>query len=65
MKKSNDVQITVVKFKDFQVEKLKVMLYATRCSMQRMQINNQNYIKTLINSKVKINVIFETLALET
>jgi hypothetical protein len=57
--------MTAVKFEDSQAEKLKVMLYAMKCSMQRAQINDKIYIKTLINNDVKINVMFETFVSET
>lgn len=63
--KSDDVQMMIVKFKDFQMRKLKAMLYAMKCSMQRMLINDEIYIKTLINSKTEINVISETFVSET
>jgi hypothetical protein len=57
--------MTAVKFEDFQAEKSKAMLYAMRCSMQRVQINDEIYIKTLIDNDVEINVMSETLVSET
>jgi hypothetical protein len=63
MKKTDDVQVTAVKFEDFLIEKLKAMLYVIKCSMQRVLINDAIYVKTLFNNDVEINVMFENLVI--
>jgi hypothetical protein len=55
------MQTTAVKFEDFLTEKLNAMLYAIKCSMQRVLINDEIYVKTLFNNDVEINVISENL----
>jgi hypothetical protein len=61
MKKIDNMQVTAVKFEDSLIEKLKAMLYAMRCLMQRMLINDEIYVKTLLNNDVEINVMSENL----
>ncbi len=61
MKKTDDVQVTAVKFEDSSLEKLNAILYAVTCSRTWVLMSDEIYIKTLLDSDAEINVMSETL----
>jgi len=61
MKKTDDVQVTAVKFEDSSLEKSNIILYAVTCSRTQVLISDEIYIKTLLDNDAEINVMFETL----
>ncbi len=64
-KKTDDVQVTAVKFKDFSFEKLNAILYAVMYLRTWVLMSNEIYIKTLLNNDAEINVMSETLVAKT
>ncbi len=60
MKKTDDVQVTAVKFEDSSLKKLNAILYAMTCSRIQVLMNDEIYVKTLLDNDVKINVMSET-----
>ncbi len=65
MKKTDDVQVTAVKFKDSSLEKSNAILYAVTCSRTQVMMSDEIYVKTLLDNDAEINVMFETLVART
>ncbi len=65
MKKTDDVQVTAVKFEDSSLEKSNAILYAVMCSITWVLISDEIYVKTLLDSDAEINVMSETLVTKT
>ncbi len=61
MKKTDNMQVTAVKFKDSSFEKLNAILYAMMCSRTWVLMSDEIYIKTLLDNDAEINVMSETL----
>jgi len=61
MKKTDDVQVTAVKFEDSSLEKLNAILYAVTCSRTQVLMSDEIYVKTLLDNDVEINVMSKTL----
>ncbi len=59
--KTDDVQVTAVKFEDSSLEKLNMILYAVTCSRTWVLMSDEIYVKTLLDSDAEINVMSETL----
>jgi len=59
--KTDDVQVTAVKFEDSSLEKLNIILYAVTCSRTWVLMSDEIYVKTLLDSDAEINVMSETL----
>lgn len=49
MKKTDDVQVTAVKFEDSSLEKLNAILYAVTCSRTQVLMSNEIYVKILLD----------------
>jgi len=64
-KKTDDVQVTAVKFEDSSLEKSNAILYAVTCSRTRVLMSDEIYVKTLLDSDAEINVMSETLVART
>ncbi len=65
MKKTDDVQVTAVKFEDSSLEKSNAILYAVMCSITWVLISDEIYVKTLLDNDAEINVMSETLVTKT
>ncbi len=61
MKKTDDVQVTAVKFEDSSLEKSNAILYAMTCSRTWVLMSDEIYVKTLLDNDAEINVMSETL----
>ncbi len=64
-KKTDDVQVTAVKFEDSSFEKLNAILYAMTCSRTWVLMSDEIYVKTLLDNDAEINVMSETLVART
>ncbi len=64
-KKTDDVQVTAVKFEDSSLEKSNAILYAMTYSKTRVLMSDEIYIKILHDSDAEINIMSETFVART